>query len=372
MFRVRYANWSTSSSNTITFVPENLLSNINVDSLLINSTDYNFKPTSINYSFKSTTVDGLYDADWRSITPGKFYNFSDDLETSIKSSSSARRRRIVAGNNYSLQVQAVLSTTDENIAPALDIERIGAVATEYMINDAGISISDISFTNLGRHSNAANIIVTFSSPDRTDGVTANAYVVALVNSTAYVANTMSGYTGNVSILIIDNPGSGYYRAPTITFAETGSTDNATAIIAGENGTSGGNCKAKYVTKVITLADGFDAGDIRFFMDCNRPVGTDIVVYYKVKSGEDTDSFENKTWQLMSKMNDIFSKDQNQIIELEFRPSLDVNRISYVENGTTYPLGGKFKYYAIKIVMTSKNASVVPYVKNYRAIATPAG
>ena len=127
-----------------------------------------------------------------------------------------------------------------------------------------------------------------------------------------------------------------------------------------------------MTKVITLADGFDAGDIRLYMDCNRPVGTDINVYYKVKSGDDTDPFENKKWQLMSKMNDNFSKDQNQIIELEFRPSLDVNRISYVENGITYPLGGKFKYYAIKIVMTSKNASVVPYVKNYRAIATPAG
>lgn len=372
MFRVRYANWATSTSNTITFVPENLLSNINVDSILIHSTDFRFKPTSINYSFKSTTIDGNYDADWRSITPGKFYNFSGDLATDIKTSADARRRRVIAGNNESFVVQAELSTTDENIAPALDIERLGAVATEYMINDAGISASDITFTNLGRHQNVSNITVTFSAPDRADGETATASIIALVNATSNIANTFTGYTGNVSMILITNPGSGYYNAPIITISEPGSSDNATATIAGENGTSGGNCRAKYVTKVVTLADGFDAGDIRLFMDCNRPIGTDIVAYYKVKSGEDSDSFENKKWQLMYKVNDNFSKDSNQIIELEFRPSLDVNRISYVENDVAYPLGGKFKYYAIKIVMTSKNASIVPYVRNYRAIATPAG
>ena len=372
MFRVRYGNWSSATSNTITFVPENILSNINVDSLLISSTDYNFKPTSIDYSFKSTTVDGTFDSSWRNVRPGKFYDFGSDLSTSTKSAN--RRRRIVAGNNESLLVKVDLATTDENVSPAVDIERLSAVATEYLINDAGISAADISFTNLGRHSNAANITITFSAPDRADGVTANAYVVALVNATSYIANVPEAgvFSSNISMIVVDEPGSGYYTAPTITISEPSAPTNATAVIAGENGSSGGNCKAKYVTKTITLADGFDAGDIRVYLDCNRPVGTDIVAYYKVKSGEDTGPFEDKKWQLMTKVNDNFSRDQNQIIELEFRPSLDVNRISYVENGVTYPLGGKFKYYAIKLVMTAKSESVVPYVKNFRAIATPAG
>lgn len=372
MFRIRYANWATSTTSTITFVPDNLLSNVNVDSILIHSTDLKFKPTSINYSFKSTTVAGAQDTNFTDITPGKFYNFSEDANTNIKTFADARRRRIVAGNNESFQVKAILSTTDPNVAPALDIERLSAVAAEYIINDAGISVGDITFTNLGRHSNAANITVTFSAPDRADGETASARVLALTNATANISNTFSTFSGNISMILVTDSGSGYYNAPTITLSEPGCSDNATATIAGENGTSGGNCKAKYVTKVITLADGFDAGDIRFFMDCNRPIGTDILVYYKVKSGEDSDAFENKRWQLMQKVNDNFSKDQNQIIELEFRSSLDVNRISYIENGITYPLGGKFKHYAIKIVMTSKSASVIPYVRNYRAIATPAG
>lgn len=362
MFRVRYANWSTTQSNTITFMTDNILSNINVDSLLIHSVDYNFKPTSINYSFKSTAVNGTQDADWKSIRKDRFYDFGDDLETSAKSGT--RRRRVVAGNNFSLLVKADLSTSDAFVSPAIDMERLSAVATEYLINDAGISVSDITLTNLGAHSNAKNVVVTFSAPDRADGVTANAYVAAL--------SAVTGYTGNVSIIVVDEPGSGYYKAPTITFAEPGMAINAAGVVAGENKTSGGNCKARYVTKTVTLADGFDAGDLRVYLDCNRPVGTDVVVYYKIKSADDTQAFEEKNWQLMYKVSDNFSKDANQIIELEYRPSLDYNKASYVENGVTYPLGGKFKYYAIKIVLTASSASIIPHVRNYRAIATPAG
>lgn len=361
MFRVKYGKWTT-TSNSITFMSDSILSNINVDSLLIHSVDYNFKPTSINYSFKTTSIDGSFDAEWRSIDKDRFYNFSSDVGISTKSST--RRRRIVAGNNESFLVRAELATSDPYVSPAIDLERLSGVATEYLINDAGVSVSDITFTNLGEHSNASNITVTFSAPNRADGVTANAYVASL--------SAVTGYTGNVSVIVIDEPGSGYYTAPTVTFSEPSATVNATAVIAGENGASGGNCRARYVTKPVTLADGFDAGDLRVYIDCNRPVGTDVNVYYKVKSGEDSQPFDDKKWQLMSKVNDNYSRDQNQVIELEYRPSLDVNQISYVENGVTYPLGGKFKYYAIKIVLTAESPTVVPHVRNYRAIATPSG
>jgi hypothetical protein len=75
---------------------------------------------------------------------------------------------------------------------------------------------------------------------------------------------------------------------------------------------------------------------------------------------------------MQKVTDIYSLDQTQVVELEFRPSLDTNRISYVEDGVTYPIGGTFKHFAIKIVMTAEDTTVTPVVRNFRAIATPAG
>jgi len=361
MFRVHYSNWSTTSNNII-FNTGDILSNVNVDSILVHSIDYNFKPTSVDYYFKSTNINGVQDADWISIRKDNFYEFSSDLSTSVKDSS--RRRRLIAGNNNSFLIKAEFNTSDSYSAPALDTESIAIIAKEYMINDAGIENKDFSLTNLGQHANAANITVTFSAPDRADGTTANAYVAAL--------SAVTGFTGNVSLVVIDNPGSGYYRAPTVTFSEAAAAVNATAVVAGENGSSGGNCLARYISKMVTLADGFDAGDLRVFLDCNRPVGTDVVVYYKIKSGEDSQSFEEKRWQLMTKVNNNFSKDNLQMIELEYRPSLDVNQAAYTEDGVSYPIGGKFKYYAIKIVLVTSNKSVIPCVSNYRAIATPSG
>ena len=75
---------------------------------------------------------------------------------------------------------------------------------------------------------------------------------------------------------------------------------------------------------------------------------------------------------MQRPTNLFSKDKNEIISLEYRPSLTSNVLSYVENGVTYPLGGKFRNFAVKVVMTAKDPSVTPYVTNIKAIAVPAG
>jgi hypothetical protein len=70
--------------------------------------------------------------------------------------------------------------------------------------------------------------------------------------------------------------------------------------------------------------------------------------------------------------DIFSKDFKTIIGLEFRPSLDSNKISYTENGVNYPIGGIFKSFAIKVCMKSSDASIIPKIRNLRIIAVPEG
>ncbi len=178
----------------------------------------------------------------------------------------------------------------------------------------------------------------------------------------------------VSYVVITDPGSGYLTTPTIQIISGNATPNAnaTAVIAGETGKSGGNIQAKYISREIVLEDGFESGDMRVFMDAIRPTGTDINVYYKVKSVEDNDRFADKSWQLMQKVKNNYSKSARSLIGLEFRPDLLENRLSYVENGITYPIGGKFKSFAVKVVLTTTDASLVPKVRNLRVIATPEG
>lgn len=357
MFRIKKCVFTPNSGGTVLFKPQNQFANVNIDSILLHTTLLNQKPTTSNFKFRSNNVSGTQDTQFTFIPVNSLYKFGSDLLTSTITSN--RRRRIVAGDANSFIAGVDLNSTDSDMSPLVNIERMSLITYENEINDGGITNSDISITDVGNHITATNIIVTISAPDLSDGLQANAYVSAL--------------SGNaVATIIVDAPGSGYITNPTITLSEPSAPVNANAVIAGETGASGGNMKVRYITKQITLADGFDAGDLRVYLDANRPRGTNIHVYYKVKSGSDQENFENKKWKLMNKVLDTYSADQKQIIELEFRPNLEKNILSYVEDGVVYPLGGTFKYYAIKIVMTAADPTVVPYVRNFRAIATPAG
>jgi hypothetical protein len=362
MFRIKKCVFTPNTGGTVLFKPRNQFANVNIDSILLHTTLLNQKPTTSNFKFRSNNVSGTQDVQFSYVPVNSVYSFGADLLTSTATSN--RRRRIVAGDANSFIAGVDLNTTDSDMSPLVNIERMSLVAYENDINDGSISNTDISIVVPGNHQNAENIAVTFSAPDLADGVTANAYVASLSGA-------------NVGVIIVDTPGSGYITTPTITFSEAntageGASINATAVIAGETGASGGNMKVRYITKQITLADGFDAGDLRVYLDANRPRGTNIHVYYKVKSGSDNENFENKNWKLMNKVLDLYSADQNQIVELEFRPNLEKNILSYVENGVVYPLGGTFKYYAIKIVMSAADTTVVPTIRNFRAIATPSG
>jgi hypothetical protein len=108
------------------------------------------------------------------------------------------------------------------------------------------------------------------------------------------------------------------------------------------------------------------------MDAIVPNGTDIHVYYKVLGQDDTDRFADKSWVLMYKVKDTKSKDQNTLVELQFRPNLMENKLSYLENGKQYPIGDKFKHFAVKVAMTATDSTVVPMIRNLRIIATPEG
>lgn len=359
MFRINKCVF-TEGTGTVLFKPKNQQADINIDSMLIHTVELNHKPTFTKYKFRSTNVNDAQDADFAYAPTNQLYAFGADLVTSTKSS--ARRRVIPSGNSASMSVGVELNSSDFDVSPLVNIERLSMIALENYINDASISNTDISITTGGIHANAANITVTISAPDLADGVQANAYVASLT-------------TTNVASIIVDEPGSGYITTPTITFSEPKLYDNtggvdATGAIAGETSSIGGNCKTRYVTKQITLD--LDSGDLRVYVDANRPAGTNIHVYYKAMSASDPQNFSDKKWQLMNKVSDIFSKDQKEVIELEYRPNLLKNVLSYTENGTVYPLGGKFKYFAIKIVLTAGDPTVYPTVYNFRTIATPAG
>lgn len=63
----------------------------------------------------------------------------------------------------------------------------------------------------------------------------------------------------------------------------------------EINSSGGSLKNKYISKVVTLADGQDAEDIKVLLTAYRPPDTEVYVYGKFRNGEDADAFNSKPW-----------------------------------------------------------------------------
>ena len=139
------------------------------------------------------------------------------------------------------------------------------------------------------------------------------------------------------------------------------------VITNEAAAAGGDSLARYITKRVTLKDGFDATDLTVHLTCNRQAGTSVTAYYKVLSQFDPDTFDNKLWTLMSETSNSNSvsrsEEDGEYLELEFNPS--GTTASYQVGAVTY---GNFKTFSVKIVMSSASTTKVPLIQDLRVIA----
>lgn len=306
--------------------------------------------TSLSYSFKSEIPTGGFSA-YKNVVTLKDYDCNDGI---------GRRNLNPATGANTFVLQATLSTSDAAVAPILDTNRYGILAIENIINNLPLLNSGFSITTSGS-GYTGNTNVTISSPS-SGGVQANAY--------AYVLS------GNVVSIIVDQPGSGYSTSPTITIAAppvpSGNT-TAVAVYNGEDSKTGGNAYSRYIARKVILADGFDSGDLRVYATTYLPSGGSILVYYKLLSKSDPDTFDNKSWQLMTQLGNLnfTSTGPTDYRELVFAPGTSGvadNSVTYTSNGSVFTT---FKTFAIKIVLTGTSTVDIPKVRDFRAIALPA-
>ena len=402
MFVLNKAAFDT--SGTVTFnldMPP--VANIDIDRVMLTSTDLRFPVGLVDYKLKgvySATL--IQETNGVDLEPNKPVEFGTLLDKSAKTS--INRRRLVQGNANSFILTVEMSSTDTDISPIVNIERLAITAATFSINNAGLSNTKIAITNSGAKYISSN--TTSADPNSSISVygstnnAVNAAAIAFRNTyfpyptynVGLYAITISGGRGSdaagfalantdamntVNAIVLTHMGKEYLTSPTVTiqaptFLGTTGGTTATTTVSGEDGKSGGNILAKYVTREIVLEDGFESGDIRVFMDAIRSTGTDIHVYYKVRSADDPEPIGEKSWRLMSKVKDVYSRNPNTYVGLEFRPSLEENRIKYTENGVSYPIGGTFKHFQVKVCMTTTDQSLIPRVNNLRITAVPEG
>ena len=112
-----------------------------------------------------------------------------------------------------------------------------------------------------------------------------------------------------------------------------------------------------------------------YISAYHPVNTDILVYYKILNRNDTQSFDDGSWQLMTKTkgsNTLYSKNREDLYEFTFAPGtngVDQGYVSYqsTNDGQTY---NSFNQFAIKIVLVTTDKTSVPFLTDMRCIALP--
>jgi len=168
----------------------------------------------------------------------------------------------------------------------------------------------------------------------------------------------SGYAGTANVVVAAPEGvAGYPESLQVT---------ATTLHKGEAGASGGNALTRYITRAVTLADGFDARDVYVIFDAYRPLGSKFFVYYKVlaSEGDETARLEDQPWRLMKQEtpDSTICTGYNQFKEFKF-----VTPNGRALDNTTDKTD-RFKVFAIKVVMSADNTVDTPRLCNFRSIA----
>ena len=395
MFVINRCSFVTSVSPSINFVvPYGLpntkqieanvsapvLANVNYDELNISTTHFVPTTTNIEYTYRTLRSSDHTMDDQISVNPGEF---GTPLPENLLLNDNKGQRVLNANINTSFYLTATLTTPDNKLTPIISDDGVRLYTVKHSINNMGISNSNIILANSGTGyiSNATFIpgistttatlsspMITVSAPDMPGG------------QQAYVSANL--YNGNIVSVYVTTEGSGYTVTPTITITANNNADlsgtnvAANVIVAGETSSLGGNGLARYQTYPVTLAEGNDSGDLRVYFTAYRPYSSDIHVYYKLLSREDTQRFTNGYWQKMT----IVSNSQNyssfygELLEFEAAPGVNGianNFVSYVSatNGAIY---NDFYQFAIKVVMSTSDSTRTPYLKDLRVIALPEG
>ena len=126
-------------------------------------------------------------------------------------------------------------------------------------------------------------------------------------------------------------------------------DSGSGAEAGEAVNRGGTELARYITKVVELAEEADVATV--FMDVNRPTASNVLLYYRALpagTGKDIN-------------------DEDFILANPTTGSVPFNSLGFTEVRYDIDPAGTFGKIQFKIVMQSTNSSTPPRIKDFRAI-----
>jgi hypothetical protein len=361
-----YAN----NANTVINVNDNFYGqDVVVDAFNITTTDFEPTGTAIDYQYTATLYDSYAIDTTKNVEPGKY---GTSMIDNIYLDDGKGSRVLDSNSSTSFTLTAQLSTTDKYVSPVISDDGLSLYSIKHLINDLGIANTDVSVTS----GNIADVTAVYTST--APAVTISAPTGIGGEQAFATANIVSNGSGGyiVDKINITSSGSGYITTPTITIAANSGSYSATALISGETSAKGGNGWVRYITKKVVLTPENDSGDLRVYYTAYKPVGSQILVYYKILNRNDTEAFEDQNWQLMTDISagsNTNSRSRDDLREFVAAPGtngIPDNSIRYTNiSGSTY---NEFSQFAIKIVLASSDSTRTPIVHDLRVLALPSG
>lgn len=246
--------------------------------------------TNIKYEIKTADSSFNVDANYSEIK-----NYERLVLSSRKQISTATQE---STNTFkSLQLRATLSTTNKYISPYIDNEKIDFAFSKNMINNSLSTAVDGTVT----YTSGTNFVIG-SGTDFANDV----FVGEYVNFGTDQYRRVDSITNNTFLTVSTN------------FSASNSASQAITIRNEENPSGPYSSDARYITRVVTLNDGFEASDMVVYLNVHRPPGTGIRVYGKFMNENDTDDFDDKFYTLMSlDGSETFTLDTTQYVEEKY-------------------------------------------------------
>jgi hypothetical protein len=290
-FQMHIANFGTTSKEAY-FRNVNITTPFYYDRFLVNFQEQQISGTSINYEVK--TMNDAFVVD-ESFTQVK--NRREFVPSVRKYYANTAQESAQSPPVKSVQIKATLSTVNPYITPYIDAAQpLSAMYSRNVINNSVSTdvAGTVTFTP------ANNIVVGLSTNFASD-LNEGEYV--LLGSEYRKIKEIA----NAVYMTVENN------------LTTSNAVNQTITIKNEEHPVGPyTSQSRYITRIVTLNDGFEASDLAVYLKVNRPPGTNIRVYGKFLNEVDTDPFDDKFYTLLSlEGNESFSLNDNNYSEEKY-------------------------------------------------------
>jgi hypothetical protein len=151
------------------------------------------------------------------------------------------------------------------------------------------------------------------------------------------------------------------------------TPYSTDISISELNPNNGEARSRYISKVVSLAEGFDSTGLEVRVDVNRKLGTDIEVFGRILSRNDKSfsvGIDGRPWFLMPLVSPtaksyagtddtVFTQEVYRLLEPDLSYTITANVASNVTVTSSYE---DFAHYQVKVVFYASNPVYLPKIK----------